>query len=115
MAAERFFTKVAQDVLDATERFANHLDDNFNQLFGGLRSGNGTTNGRDYSANDYDTVRSTEKDYDTIHDHEDRMMDNANPLQGMADHVLSGIMDGQVGISSCCIKLWLIDVASFID
>lgn len=100
MAAERFFTKVAQDVLDATERLANHLDDNINLFWGSTSSGGG-------SSSENDGSRSTENDFPILddidsEDHTSSVMDdtddasNYNPLQGMADQVLSGIMDGQV-------------------
>ena len=98
MAAERFFTKVTQDVLDATERLANHLDDNINLFWGSTSSGSSSEN---------DGSRSTENDFHILddidsEDHTSSVMDetddasNYNPLQGMADQVLSGIMDGQV-------------------
>ena len=98
MAAERFFTKVAQDVLDATERLANHLDDNINLFWGSTSSGGSSEN---------DGSRSTENDFHILddidsEDHTSSVMDdsddasNYNPLQGMADQVLSGILDGQV-------------------
>jgi hypothetical protein len=89
MAAERFFNKVAQDVLDATERLANHLDDNFSLLFG--RSGAGSSDHGDEN----DTGRAGRSSILDDIDGEDVLMDS--PLQGMADQVLGGIMDGQVG------------------
>ena len=103
MAAERFFTKVAQDVLDATERLANHLDDNINLFWGSTSSSSGGGS----SSSENDGSRSTENDFHILddidsEDHTSSVMDdtddasNYNPLQGMADQVLSGIMDGQV-------------------
>ena len=93
MAAERFFTKITQDVLDATERLANHLDDQFSQIFSG-GSGNRTDEnetGRDSS--------SADNNFNIIDDNEEEDVMAGSPLQGMADQVLNGIMDGQVGRS----------------
>ncbi len=92
MAAERFFTKIAQDVLDATERLANHLDDHFSQIFG--RSNDDRTDG-----NDTGRDSSTDKDFNIIDDNDEEDATAGSPLQGMADQVLNGIMDGQVGRS----------------
>ena len=97
MAAERFFTKIAQDVLNATERLANHIDDNFNQL---LNGGNDSTAAHRSTTAGSDYESGTENDFDILNDdnNDDGMMDDtSSPLQGMADQVLSGIMEGQVG------------------
>ena len=81
MAAERFFTQIAQEVLEATERISNHLDTNLNFLFFGGHNNSissGTDDNHSESLNESDDV------------------EEANPLQGMAEQVLNGIMDGQV-------------------
>jgi hypothetical protein len=89
-AAERFFTKLTQDVLDATERIANHLDENIHLFWPG--STTTTTTSTTTETNDF--PMSHENEYDN--DDDIASMDHTNPLQGMADQVLSGIMEGQV-------------------
>jgi hypothetical protein len=100
MAAERFFNNLANEVLEATERISNHFDNNLGILFG-------TTTGHN-DGNHTDTTTTTAKSNDGTADTmpdssgEDYMDDDfGNPLQGMADQVLNGIMNAQVPFYSC--------------
>lgn len=75
--AERFFTKIANDVLEATETIANQLDDGWNQVFSQKASSDSTP-------------------FDGDEDIEDILKES--PLQGMADQVIQGILgDSKVG------------------
>jgi hypothetical protein len=74
-AAERYFTQVANDVLQATERITQHLEENLSLLWGGAAPEASTT------------VPPEDFDEELIPKH---------PLQGMAEDVLQGIFDQQV-------------------
>lgn len=73
--AERFFTKIANDVLEATETIANNFDDGWNQVFSNMKEGNPSP--------------SPTLDDDDL---DDILKDS--PLQGMAEQVIQDIMDG---------------------
>jgi hypothetical protein len=72
-AAERYFTQVANDVLQATERITQHFEENLSVLFG-----------------------SSKESTTTPPEDVDEEMLQKNPLQGMAEDVLHGIFDQQV-------------------
>jgi hypothetical protein len=91
MAAEQFFTRIANQVLEATERLSNHFDDNLSLLFGSSTGSTASTS----NDNDNNGNIGAEKDQDA-EDFMDGTYHDSNPLQGMAEQVLSGIMDGQV-------------------
>ena len=71
-AAERYFSQVANDVLQATERLTQHLEENLSVLWGS---------------------KPTELPKDHV---EDKDLLQQNPLHGMAENVLHGIFDQQV-------------------
>lgn len=79
MAAERFFTKIANDVLDASEQIATRMEEGLGVVFGESK-----------------TLPQAEiPDFGNDNDEEEELLLMDNPLQGMADDVLRGIMEGQ--------------------
>lgn len=85
MAAERFFTKLTNEVLEATEQVATRLEESLTLVFGG-------------------NVAKTPAEFSDAPTHEDvGDLEGAlrdNPLQGMADSVLGKILDSQVSLCS---------------
>lgn len=89
MAAESFFTKVASDVLEATEKIANDFDALFSSVPASTEQDSATQQQQqqrqvmdDNNGDDFD---------------EDDELLAHSPLQGIADHVLGDIMQGQHG------------------
>jgi hypothetical protein len=94
--AERFFTKVANDVLAASEQLSNRLDDGISAIFtehapkmkqqdgAGAGSGSGSVPPQ---ADDFE--------FDDQFEIEEEELRH-NPLQGMAEKVVGDIMGGQV-------------------
>lgn len=81
MAAERFFTKVANDVLDATERLSNAIDDGVSVLLTGSLP---------------EEQQREAPDIMLEGDDEAEEMFAHSPLKGMAESVLGDIMQSQV-------------------
>jgi hypothetical protein len=92
--AERFFTKVTNDILQAAEQVANRMEEGLSLVFGSGGAAKGaadTTSRQRHGAADFSTVYQ--------HDGDDADLEEAlqgNPLLGIADSVVGGIMDGQV-------------------
>jgi hypothetical protein len=91
--AERFFTKVANDVLAASEQLSNRLDDGISAIFtehapklkeGGAGAGSGSVPPQQDNFEFDDQFEIEEEDL------------RHNPLQGMAEKVVGDIMGGQV-------------------
>lgn len=94
MAAERFFAKVTNDVLQATEQVANRFEESLTLIFGNSAAKDTAAGSGGASAAERSTKFHQEFDNNDQDDLEEALRDN--PLQGMADSVLSGIMGGQV-------------------
>ena len=86
MAAESFFTKVANDVLEATEKISKELDESFGALFSG--GGAGTE-----QPPTPPTAVDDQPDMEWDAEAEQEFLNS--PLQGIADSVLGDIMQGQ--------------------
>jgi len=87
--AERFFAKITNDVLEATEQVANRMEEGLNLLLNGAAA-NTKEPAQEHSAN---YIPYDEDDQAHI---EEALRNN--PLQGIADSVVGGIMSGQVGL-----------------
>lgn len=85
MAAERFFTKIANDVLQASEQIATRMEEGLGVVFRGESSTK--------PPQQQETAPRTPT-FEDDNDMEELLM--GNPLQGMAESVLQGIMEGQV-------------------
>lgn len=98
--AERFFTKLTNEVLEATEQVANRMEEGLGLLFS---SGDASKQQEDAGgsaagpSSGGDSIPLGEED-DQAHLEEDL---RNNPLQGIADGVMGGIMSGQVRRASC--------------
>jgi hypothetical protein len=98
--AERFFTKVANDVLAASEQLSNRLEDGIaailtgdlalKQKEGGADAGAGAGSGS--------VPPQYEHEFDDQFDIPEEELRH-NPLQGIAESVVGGIMGGQVRYS----------------
>lgn len=86
--AERFFAKLTNDVLEATEQVANRMEEGLSLIFGGDAKGGGI--GGELAA------RAT--GHQQFDQHEDGLEEalRDNPLQGIADNIVGGIMGRQV-------------------
>jgi hypothetical protein len=87
MTESNFFLKMANDVLETADHVAARLEESLTLVFGGDKKGSRDA-GDPSAANDF-----TMEDYDQD-DGDDG--DFENPLKGMADGVLGGILEGQV-------------------
>jgi hypothetical protein len=95
--AERFFTKVANDVLAASEQLSNRLEDGISAILtgdlalkqkeGGADAGAGAGSGS--------VPPQYEEEFDDQFDIPEEELRH-NPLQGIAESVVGGIMGGQV-------------------
>lgn len=99
-AAERFFTKVANDVLEASEKISTRLEEGLSALMaGGAGEGAGGGTGADTGTAGGGNGR--EEDFEILDDAEDiGMMDGAemkhgSPLEGIAESVMGDIMKNQ--------------------
>lgn len=82
MAAESFFSKVANDVLQATERIASELEEGLNALFGGSSQHEpSTTMGASENTEPGEEFDQSEAFY--------------NPLEGFANDVIGDILKDQ--------------------
>jgi len=107
--AERFFTKVANDVLEATEQVANRMEEGLTLLFnsGKLQEKNAAAAAAAHDdSSDYVPFGD---EYDEQAHLEEELRNN--PLQGIADSVVGGIMTGQASHHDC--MLMVISVAIF--
>lgn len=89
--AESFFTKLSNDVLEATEQVANRMEEGLALLFNGGDSQRNHA-GQNPASADHNPFR----DDDDDQEHLEEELRN-NPLQGIADSVVGDIMIGQVG------------------
>jgi hypothetical protein len=88
-AAERFFTKIANDVLEASEQIAARMEEGLGVVFGGA-GGQQPAEPGDETATPTAPGDEEEADVDM-----EELLRN-NPLRGMTESVLQGIMQGQV-------------------
>jgi hypothetical protein len=99
MATESFLTKQVNDVLEATEKLSNMLEEGITALMtGGIPS---KTSAGSSTGSEFDETGMTDED---LMDEGPVMMEH--PLQGIADSVLGDIMKGQV---SCYLLLGLLE------
>jgi hypothetical protein len=78
-AAESYFSQVANDVLQATERITQHLEENLSILWG------------------TSSAASSSSPKATLLDEDEDLLQQ-NPLHGVAEDVLHGIFEQQVRI-----------------
>jgi hypothetical protein len=86
--AEHFFVKMTNDILQASEQLANHLEEGITAIFKGesTEASSDTGTGAGYAADDDGEDQFEVLEEDLRH----------NPLQGIADSVVGDIMGGQV-------------------
>jgi hypothetical protein len=87
-AAERFFTTITNQVLEATEQINRHVEENLSVMFGGTSSAADSILPPDASIHTEDMTD------DQMND--ESMLLRDNPLQDMAQNVVQGILDQQV-------------------
>lgn len=98
--AERFFEKVAENVLQASEQIVNRMEEGFSVLTtGDLPKGSqqedtmDSSNEQEFDLDDIDIDNLSEEEIQRIMAEE--MMQNS-PLDGIADSVIGDIVAGQV-------------------
>jgi hypothetical protein len=100
-AADRFFEKVLNDVLTATEQFSEKLEEGLSTIWKGTQNSDANTGG-----NKYDVSHDGHDNNDPMWEHEfddagddDDAWTRESPLQGIADSVVGDIMGKQVSVS----------------
>jgi hypothetical protein len=99
--AERFFTKVANDVLAASEQLSNRLEDGIAAILTGelalkqKEGGAGTGTGAGADSGSGSVPPQYEHEFDDQFDIPEEELRH-NPLQGIAESVVGDIMGGQV-------------------
>lgn len=96
-SAERFFTKVANDVLDATEKLSVRMEEGINAIMTGSLLGDDSSSGSGASDGGFPASApslSNDADTDDAAFSEEDLM--SSPLDGIAESVLSDIMKNQV-------------------
>lgn len=98
--SESYFTKIANEVLEASEKLTNRLEEGINLLLGEFEggasaggSGSGPSQPQQPGASD-----SEFEGWDEDMDMED--MDDGSPLKGIAESVMGDIMAGQVSAAA---------------
>ena len=102
MAAETFFTKLADNVLQASENIVNRMEEGISVLMtGDLPEGakqndmhdSSTSNQAEFDIDDLDLDNLSEEELQRILSEE---MMQGSPLEGIADSVIGDIVAGQV-------------------
>jgi hypothetical protein len=99
--AERFFTKVANDVLAASEQLSNRLEDGIAAILTGdlalkkKEGGAGADSGSGPGSGSGSVPPQYEDEFDDQFEIPEEELRH-NPLQGIAESVVGGIMGGQV-------------------
>jgi hypothetical protein len=88
--AERFFTRLTNDVLEATEKVANRMEEGLSLIFNNDAKGAGIGGGPAAHAT------GSQPPYDNNDEEDLEESLRGNPLQGMAESVVGGIMGAQV-------------------
>lgn len=100
-AAEKFFNRIASDVLEATEHLSNRLEEG---VFSALLTGElpkAATQQQEHAGSQQEFDPEDFGDFDGMDEEEirrmleDQMM-MGSPLEGIADSVMGDIMQGQV-------------------
>jgi hypothetical protein len=93
--AERFFTKVANDVLAASEQLSNRLEDGIAAILTGEHAPKQQEQGGAGAGSGSGSVPPQEHEFDDQFEIPEEELRH-NPLQGIAESVVGGIMGGQV-------------------
>lgn len=91
MAKSGLFGKIANEILEATERVAARIEEGISVLSSGKLPG--ATNEESPMDSDSDTIMAQDEGL-----HMDDFMDGS-PLEGIADSVIGDLMGGQVSLS----------------
>jgi hypothetical protein len=97
--AERFFTKVANDVLAASEQLSNRLEDGIAAILTGDLALKKKEGGAGADSGSGPGSGSVPPQYEDEFDDQFEIPEEElrhNPLQGIAESVVGGIMGGQV-------------------
>jgi hypothetical protein len=92
-AAERFFTTITNQVLEATEQINRHVEENLSVMFGSHPDGS-TSSASDSILPPDASIHTADMTDDQMND--ESMLLRDNPLQDMAQNVVQGILDQQV-------------------
>jgi hypothetical protein len=111
--AEKFFYKIADDVLQATEQIQARMEEGLNLLWTGDVAEKASLSHSMGGDSDFLNEGNMDNlDLENLSEEEiqkllaEEMMDS-NPLQGIADSVMGNIMSGQV---SLCLSFVVVDV-----
>jgi hypothetical protein len=92
-AAERFFTKIANDVLEASELIAARMEEGLGVVFGATTT---TPEHQQQEPGDETATPTAPVDEQEQEDVDMEELLRNNPLRGMTESVMQGIMQGQV-------------------
>ena len=89
--SESYFTKLANDILDASEKLTIRVEEGLNVLWNELEGNNGGATTRAAEQQQGATIESEFEDLD-----QEEGMDESSPLEGIAESVMGDIMASQV-------------------
>ena len=96
--SESYFTKLTNEILDASEKLTDRFEEGFNILWGEL-SQDGSSSGSGASTPQAETTNDEFEGWgDDSQEHEAEVMDESSPLAGIAESVMGDIMAAQVRV-----------------
>jgi hypothetical protein len=96
--SESYFTKLANDILDASEKIVDRFEEGLNILLGELsdNSGSGAAANNNKASSSPSPESATEDEFEGWDGNEEANMEDPSPLAGIAQSVMEDIMAGQV-------------------
>lgn len=88
--SESYFTKLANEILDASEKLTNRFEEGLSILWGDLEG-----SGKDTDSDNAQQFNA-ENEFEGW---EEEAMDDSSPLAGIAESVMGDIMASQVGLA----------------